>query len=85
MATVVLHYWAGAKAAAGVEYEQYEASSVADAVAQAGEVSDRPGLVAVLGACAFLVDGLTQSAHDLDTFLTADRDVEVLPPFAGGG
>lgn len=84
MPTVVLHYWAGARAAAGVEREQYEARSVADALAQAGKSSGRTAVAAVLDASSFLVEGVTQHVHDLDIALATDIVVEVLPPFAGG-
>jgi molybdopterin converting factor small subunit len=84
MPTVVLHYWAGARAAAGVDRERYDARSVADAVAQAGVLSGRTRLAEVLAACSFLVDGVAQHIHDLDTSVPGDIDVEVLPPFAGG-
>ncbi|XVX19731.1 MoaD/ThiS family protein [Actinomycetota bacterium] len=77
--TVQVRYWAGARAAAGVEEDTVSGATVADALEAATAL--RPGLAAVLPACSFLVDGHRREA---DTALAEGSRLEVLPPFAGG-
>ncbi|HEX5018314.1 MAG TPA: MoaD/ThiS family protein [Actinomycetes bacterium] len=80
----VLRYWAGARAAAGVEQERVEAETLAEALdaARAGR-DDR--FARVIEVCSFVVDeqpvGRTPAA---DVSLAPEAVVEVLPPFAGG-
>lgn len=78
---VTVRYFAGAKAAAGVETEQLEAATVADLVALLGEHHGQH-LTKVLVSCSFLVDGI--SARDRTAALPAGATIDVLPPFAGG-
>ncbi len=84
MAEVALHYWAGARAAAGVEWDRFDVDTVAAALARAVDVPGRERLTSVLPACSLLVDGVALSVHDVDTVLDESVSVEVLPPFAGG-
>ncbi len=79
MATV--RYFAAARAATGVPVESVGAGTVAELVAL---LEERHGerLTTVLGACSFLVDGL--SCREPSTTLTEASTVDVLPPFAGG-
>jgi sulfur-carrier protein len=78
---VTVRYFAGARAAAGVDIETQEASTldelVGRIVADHGERLER-----VLTACSFLIDG-TQS-RDRASMLAPGSVVDVLPPFAGG-
>jgi sulfur-carrier protein len=78
---VTVRYFAGARAAAGVETETREAGTldelVGRIVADHGERLER-----VLTACSFLVDG-TQT-RDRTSVLASGAVVDVLPPFAGG-
>ena len=83
MSTVHLHYWAGARAAAGTASELVEASTVRAALAQAGAARD-DHFRRVAASCALLVDGVAAHEADLDRPLSAPVRVEVLPPFAGG-
>ena len=80
-APVTVRYFAGARAAAGVDTESRDAGSLEDLVAQIvaahGERLER-----VLTACSFLVDG-TQT-RDRSVALSPGSVVDVLPPFAGG-
>ena len=80
-ATVTVRYFAGARAASGVDTETHDAATLDELVerivAAHGERLER-----VLSACSFLVDG-TQ-ARDRSSALTAGSTVDVLPPFAGG-
>ena len=86
MATISLYYWAGAKAAAGVSMERFEADSVAAALEQARQ--SRPGdahFDRVLGMSSVLVDDVVARGDDLRRPLAGVVRVEILPPFAGGG
>ena len=83
MPTVHLHYWAGAKAAAGTASEEIEAPSVRQALALAAAGRDAR-FSRVVAACSVLVDGLAAHDADLDALLHGPVQVEVLPPFAGG-
>jgi molybdopterin converting factor small subunit len=79
-----MRYWAGARAAAGVDEERVAAASLQEALdaARAGR-DERFGRV--LSVCSFVVDeqpiGRTPPAEVL---LAEEAVVEVLPPFAGG-
>lgn len=81
MAAILIHYWAGAKAAAGVDSEQIEASTVASALARAIG-TDRGELARVIARSSLLLDGVV--VHDQTTALSDGQTLEVLPPFAGG-
>jgi sulfur-carrier protein len=84
MANILLHYWAGARAAAGVEREDFEADSVADALAQARGRRADARFDSVLSACSILIDGTIARAADLDRRRDEAVEAEILPPFAGG-
>ena len=79
--TVTVRYFAGARAAAGVDTETRDAGTLDELVAQIvgshGEKLER-----VLTACSFLVDGT--STRDRTLALSPGSVVDVLPPFAGG-
>ena len=76
-----MRYFAGARAAAGVDTETREAATLDQLVAQ---IVDSHGerLERVLTACSFLVDGT--STRDRAQALQPGAVVDVLPPFAGG-
>ena len=78
---VTVRYFAGARAASGVDTESREAGTLDELIGQVvaahGERLER-----VLTACSFLVDG-TQT-RDRATALSPGSVVDVLPPFAGG-
>jgi molybdopterin converting factor small subunit len=78
---VTVRYFAGARAAAGVDTETREAATLDQLVAQ---IVDSHGerLERVLTACSFLVDGT--SIRDRTLALQPGAVVDVLPPFAGG-
>jgi molybdopterin synthase sulfur carrier subunit len=84
MPSVHLHYWAGAKAAAGTAEETVEAPSVRRALEVASAARADGQFDRVLSACSLLVDGLAAHEGDLDRPLDGPVWVEVLPPFAGG-
>ena len=78
---VTVRYFAGARAASGVDTETREAASLDQLV---GQIVDAHGarMAKVLTACSFLVDG-TQT-RDRSLGLSPGAVVDVLPPFAGG-
>jgi molybdopterin converting factor small subunit len=84
MVTVSVHYWAGARAAAGVSEEKIDARSVAEALAVARRQRSDPRFDRVLRVSSVLIDGRTAHQEDLERQLTQAVQVEVLPPFAGG-
>jgi molybdopterin converting factor small subunit len=77
---VTVRYWAGARAAAGVDEDVVEdVPTVGAALARA--VALRPALEPVARVSTLLLDGRAASA---DEALQPGSTVEVLPPFAGG-
>jgi molybdopterin synthase sulfur carrier subunit len=78
---VTVRYFAGARAASGVETEARAAGTLDELVGQI-VAAHGDGLARVLTACSFLVDG-TQT-RDRATALSPGAVVDVLPPFAGG-
>jgi len=78
---VTVRYFAGARAAAGVDTETRTADSLDELVGQIVAEHGRQ-LERVLTACSFLVDG-TQT-RDRTLRLAPGAVVDVLPPFAGG-
>jgi molybdopterin synthase sulfur carrier subunit len=78
---VTVRYFAGARAASGVDTETRTAATLDELVAQ---IVDAHGekLARVLTACSFLVDGT--STRDRALSLAPGAVVDVLPPFAGG-
>lgn len=79
MADIEVRYWAGARAAAGVDRDHASATSVADLVTQLAQRT--PALLPVLAVSSLLVDGLVVPPGRA---LVDGELVEVLPPFAGG-
>jgi len=78
---VTVRYFAGARAAAGVDTETRNAATLDELVGQiVGDHGEK--LERVLTACSFLVDGTT--TRDRAASLAPGTVVDVLPPFAGG-
>lgn len=84
MQPVSLHYWAGAKAAAGTGEETVQAQTVAQALEIVSGRRADPHFDRVIRASALLIDGATAHPDDLSRALVGPVEVEVLPPFAGG-
>src|SRR6187551_294081 len=59
MVSVSLHYWAGARAAAGVKEERIDARSVAEALRIACQKRCDPRFDRVIEASSVLIDGRT--------------------------
>ena len=78
--TVTVRYWAGARAAAGVDEEWLAGVTTVDDL-RARLLDARPALASVLPVCSLLVGGRASTGEDL---VPAGSVVEVLPPFAGG-
>jgi sulfur-carrier protein len=78
---VTVRYFAGARAASGVDTEIRTAGTLDELV---GQLVDAHGerLARILTACSFLVDGTT--TRDRSSVLAPGAVVDVLPPFAGG-
>jgi molybdopterin converting factor small subunit len=78
---VTVRFFAGARAAAGVDTELRSAATLDDLVRGLAEAHGEK-LAKVLPACSFLVDGTT--TRDRTLALAPGTVVDVLPPFAGG-
>ena len=83
---LTVRYFAGARAAAGLDSETLEAPAsgtwtVDDALR---ELAGRhgPQLAKVLPACSFLLDEV--AVRSTDALVPEDAVLDVLPPFAGG-
>ena len=86
---VVVHYWAAARAAAGVESDRVPVGEgttldvLLDVVRDLHR--DRPKLKDVVSVCSVLVgDRPVGAADPADVVLRPGDTVELLPPFAGG-
>jgi sulfur-carrier protein len=83
---VTVRYWAAAKHAAGVAEETLDATTLAEALAEA--VARRPAATefrTVLARSSILVDGEQAGSRGAETVALAEGAIiEVLPPFAGG-
>lgn len=84
---VTVHYWAAAKAAAGVSEETFEFPGEAMLSDLTAAVRDRHGaeLDRVIAVCSVLIDGRQPETREPAKTKLPDRVVvEFLPPFAGG-
>ena len=85
---VTVHYWASARAAAGVSSDLLAVDgplSLAELRERAVALHPGTRLDAVLGVCSVLVGDQPVGSRDpADVQLRAGDIVEFLPPFAGG-
>ncbi|HZG88737.1 MAG TPA: MoaD/ThiS family protein [Pseudonocardia sp.] len=82
--TVVVRYFAAARAAAGAEEEKLQltaGATIADLL-DAVRTGHRAELSTVLDRCSYLLDEV--AARDLSAPLHDGATLDVLPPFAGG-
>ena len=82
--TVVVRYFAAARAAAGVEAEKVQvasSSTVADLL-DAVRAEHGPELARVLARCSYLLDEV--AVRDQSAPIAHAASLDVLPPFAGG-
>lgn len=87
--SVVVRYWAAARAAAGVDSDTVEVGAGATLATVLGQVSrlrgDRPKFLDALAVCSVLVgDRPVGSSDPADVKVAPGDTVELLPPFAGG-
>ncbi|WP_277100001.1 MoaD/ThiS family protein [Corynebacterium riegelii] len=75
-----IHYFAAARAAAGLAEEEVEALPTLELLL-ADAALRHPALQPILGRCTFLIDGQRATP---DASLGSAERVDVLPPFAGG-
>jgi molybdopterin synthase sulfur carrier subunit len=83
-ATVLVRYFASARAAAGVETEVVRvppSASVADVIGHL-RTAHPDRLPRILDAASFLLDGI--AVRDLTRPVSDGAELDVLPPFAGG-
>lgn len=81
--SVTVRYFAGARAAAGVDEQSVALPAGASLRTLAAALAVlHPALEKVLGRSSYLCDSV--AARDLDAALPAGATVDVLPPFAGG-
>jgi len=78
--TVLVRYWAGARAAAGVDEERLAGvTTVRDLLTRLATA--HPALEPVLPVCSVLVGGRASTG---EASVPPGAVVEILPPFAGG-
>ncbi len=80
---ITIRYFAGARAASGIESEQLPVTGPTPLEELAGDLAQRhgEGLERVLKASSFLID---EVAGDRSRLVPVGAVVDVLPPFAGG-
>ena len=85
---VEVHYWAAARAAAGVNGDLIDVAGAITLAELVTEVTARhhgPRLREVLHVCSVLVDGRQAGNRDpAEVWIQPGQSVEFLPPFAGG-
>jgi len=81
--SITVRYFAGARAATGVDEERVPVNRSWPLEELAGHLAERhgPALQRVLAAASFLVD---ETAGPRDRMVPIGSVVDVLPPFAGG-
>ncbi|HET9646695.1 MAG TPA: hypothetical protein VFP34_00500 [Microlunatus sp.] len=84
MTTIALQFWGGARAAAGVAREEWQANTIAEALDLARSKRRDPHFDRVVAMCSILVDGTAAGEHVLSAVRSAPVVAEILPPFAGG-
>lgn len=85
--TVVVRYFAAARAAAGAAEEKIAVRAPATVADVLSAMVDRHGLrlEQVLARCSYLLEEVAVHAGTADTTTVTDGEVlDVLPPFAGG-
>lgn len=84
MSTVLVRYFASARAASGVDQEVLQLPAGASVSVALGLLRERhpDGLARILEVASFLVDGI--AVRDRSRVLPDGSELDVLPPFAGG-
>lgn len=83
---VTVRYWASARAAAGIETERVNATTLAEVIAEISRRHrDRDRFDAVIDTCSVLHGEIPVGVQDPAGVILAPGDfIEFLPPFAGG-
>lgn len=86
MGQITLRYWAGARGAAGVEYDQMPVDGpIPISAVAAWAVAAHPALGKIMPVCRVLFGNETYLNEDAMTVIAEPgQKVEFLPPFAGG-
>ncbi|WP_017936574.1 MoaD/ThiS family protein [Nocardioides sp. Iso805N] len=86
--SITVHYWAGARAAAGTSQDILDAPApitLADVMARAMALHPGTRLGDVLAVCSTLVDDRPTASEDAaEVMVRPGQAVQFLPPFAGG-
>ena len=86
--TIIVRYWAGARAAAGTAEDVLETTgelTLADVVARVLERHPGEQMARTVGVCSVLLGDPPGRSQDPDSVVVRPGDVvELLPPFAGG-
>jgi molybdopterin converting factor small subunit len=84
--TIIVRYWASARAAAGREYDEVAAETLAEALdAVRARHADAPRFADIVGICSVLVGSTPVGTRAPEQVALRPGDVvELLPPFAGG-
>lgn len=84
---VTVRYWGRARTAAGVESESVEATNLAELLDEIDRRHrDRPQFRDVVGCCAVMIGDLPVGSREpAEVRLNHGDEIEILPPFAGGG
>lgn len=84
--TIIVRYWASARAAAGREYDEVTAQTLAEALESVrARHADTPRFADILGICSVLVGSTPVGTRAPEQVPLRPGDVvELLPPFAGG-
>lgn len=86
--TVTVRYWAGARAAAGVDHDVLAVDgrvTLADVVRRVLSAHPDAGLARTIAVCSVLVDDRPAGSRDpAEVNVDPGSCVEFLPPFAGG-
>ena len=86
MSQITLRYWAGARGAAGVEFDEMPVEGpVQISAVAAWAVAQHPALEKIMPVCRILFGAETYLHEEAMTIVAAPgQRVEFLPPFAGG-
>lgn len=86
--SITVHYWAGARAAAGTAQDVLDAPApitLAEVMARAMALHPGTRLGDVLAVCSTLVDDRPTASEDAaEVMVRPGQAVQFLPPFAGG-
>ena len=77
---ITVHFYAAARAAAGLAEMRIAVTSVQEVLKQCSSLNTV--MNQLIPQCGVLVDGI--ACHDFETLLPAGTRIDILPKFAGG-